>query len=843
MLKKLFKLVERILIILSVALFIIGYLTGRFNTILCGLCCIFISNVIYALLDWKQHLIFLFFHFTFFTFLLSRPVISMFRGNEWWYFSVSAVLFALNAIFVSLIALRIGSKLMKKKHCEIVKNNEQNDLFIESFQAVALILFYITMAMFLVAEFEKVAFMSGRGYEEYYISFQSSLPSFVLTIGDMMKYALCMFLTTMPSKKKAIVPLGIYFISAIPSLIIGIRNPIVLNAIFIVIYYLIRDILEDEKKWFGKTERIAIVAVLPIALIFLSAYNYIRDGVTVEMTAFESIIDLFYKQGVSFDVLCIGYEAIPDLPDVIDKNYTFGGIIDYITRGNIAQTFFGAAPLGNQNSEIVATYSNSFAHSMSYVAHPQYLSGHGWGSSYLLETFADWGYVGITLFSVALGVLMTILPLLLRRGILFGTISLMILTRIFFVPRAEATGWITFLVTLQFWVAFVFCVLCAFILMNSKLLKRKEDDSMVRKFGLEEILYCAKRYIALILVVIIAFGTVGFVSAQIGNDGSSSEAFIKNEFSSSKSYSITSKKDAVSYNKEKTDVSVFNIAESLKSDFAKQYIFENLLNKYSKQEIILYTGVEVEEEDLNYTVLNEVVKANVLTNSTIANFFAVTANAEFSKSIAELMDEYFKNVLLERFSNIEAYTYLGGTDVQILDDVDNGLIPQKTPAKRAIVFAIIGVVLSALFVLIKTFLTPTIASKSDYEEYGVPVIFDKAEYKSQYVKFAVDKLILNIQDAEYKKIAVLSDINSSNFAKAKDKYSRAIAGNEFIKNNEITFLDAKGILKDFQSFDDIKSCDAVILFERKGETYHKDYKNKILQLNNYGIKMVGTLLV
>ncbi len=843
MLKKFLKLTEHILIILSVALFTIGYLTGRFNTVLCGVCCIFISNVIYGLLDWKQHLIFLFFHFTFFTFLLSRPVISMFRGNEWWYFSVSAVLFALNAMFISLIALRIGSKLMKRKHCEIVKRNEQNDRFIESFQTVTLVFFYITMAMFLVAELEKLAFMSGRGYEEYYISFKSSLPSFVLTIGDMMKYALCMFLATMPSKKKAIVPLGIYLISAIPSLIIGIRNPIVLNAIFIVVYYLIRDILEDNKKWFGKTERIIVVAVLPIALIFLSAYNYIRDGVTVEMTAFESIVDLFYKQGVSFDVLCMGYEAIPNLPDVIDKNYTFGGIIDYITRGNIAQMFFGAVPLGNQNSEIVATYSNSFAHSMSYVAHPEYLSGHGWGSSYLLETFADWGYVGITLFSVGLGVLMTILPLLLRRGIFFGTISLIALTKIFFVPRAEATGWITFLVTLQFWVAFVFCAVCAFILMNSKLFKRKEDGSMVRKFGLEEILYCAKRYIALILVVVIALGAVGFASANIGNDEIPSETFAKSEFSSSKSYSITSKKDAVNYNEEKTDVSTFNIVESLKSDFAKQYIFENLLNKYSKQEIILYTGVGVEEENLNYTVLNEVVNANVLTNSTIANFFAVTTNADFSKSIVELMDEYFKNVLLERFSNIEAYTYLGGTDVQIVDNVDNGLIQHKTPIKSAIIFAIIGVVLSALFVLIKTFLTPTIATKRDYEEYGVPVIFDKAEYKSQHVKFAVDKLIFNIQEEGYKKIAVVSDINSSNFAKAKDKYARAIAESEFIKNNEITFLDARGILKEFQSFEDIKSCDAVVLFERKGETYHSDYKNKILQLNNYGIKIVGTMII
>ena len=34
---------------------------------------------------------------------------------------------------------------------------------------------------------------------------------------------------------------------------------------------------------------------------------------------------------------------------------------------------------------------------------------------------------------------------------------LMSLTSIFFIPRAEATGWLTFIVTLQFWLCMAIC--------------------------------------------------------------------------------------------------------------------------------------------------------------------------------------------------------------------------------------------------------------------------------------------------------------------------------------------------------------------------------------------------
>ncbi len=473
------------LIPVSLGLFAIGYLLGGFNIMLIGVLALWLCNVCFAAYDYKNQLFFLVLHAMLLVFLISRPMISMFRGDLWWYFDDETVQFALNALVLSMLMLRVGAeftarRLEARQPFPTVTSAIATDKtgFMYSLQTVSLLFFAVTMAFYLLSGAEKLLFMQGRDYAEFYISFESSLPSVFHLLASMMKYSLCVFLATMPEKKKAFIPLAVFVMSALPSLIIGIRNEIVLNCVFVIEYYLLRDILSDREKWLGNTERLAIILVIPFALVFLSAYNYLRQGETVDMSVGESIVDLFYKQGVSFDVLCMGYDAMPDLPDVVPKNYTFGELIDYITRGSIGQRIFDSVSLGSSNSVEMAVYGNSFAHSMSYVAHPEYLQGHGWGSSYLLETFADWGYGGIAVYSLLLGGFCVRMVRWLKTNVLVRTIILVAATSFAFIPRAEATGWLTFVVYLQFWIAVLFCVFMAQILTI-----RSSDGSLKNSCG------------------------------------------------------------------------------------------------------------------------------------------------------------------------------------------------------------------------------------------------------------------------------------------------------------------------------------------------------------------------
>lgn len=430
------------------------------------------SNVLYSFEKIKQRIIFLFFHGVLFIFLISRPFISMIRGNKWWKFESSAVVFSLVSLFLTLVFLLFGSVIadviQKNKKDKIIKlshnHSSYDQEFIHYLQMTSFLMFCVAITCFLVAGGEKLLFMRGREYEEYYVEFSSRLPYLFTTFANMTPYFLCIFLATMPRKRLAVFALAFYVISAVPYLIIGMRNPIVLNVIFVLVYYFIRDIIGDKDKWLGRFEKISIVLLAPIALIFLGALNYIRAGSnSISMGYIDLIIDFIYKQGVSFDVLCIGYSTIPKIIYTGFKNYTFGTFIDYFAHGNIAQILFGAISLGSGNNINAALYSNSFAHRMSYASRGQeYLQGHGWGSSYILETYADFGYVGIIVFSIAIGMLLTyIIPLIKKKNWLLSTIMLMILTNIFFLPRDSAMAFLSFIVTMQFILPVVFCYVVA----------------------------------------------------------------------------------------------------------------------------------------------------------------------------------------------------------------------------------------------------------------------------------------------------------------------------------------------------------------------------------------------
>ncbi len=477
------KVFRYILFMLSFVLFFMGKFYS-YNIMLCGVIALWIHNIIYSLEQKKLRMFFLVFNLVVFFFLIGRPTISMIQGNTWWYYSFESVHFALNSLMLTLICLFIGeyfceNMIINRRGIELKKTVIFRSDFIFTLRNISLILFYFSCLFMFIIEVEKVLYMRGKDYLEFYTSFKTNLPYVIIAVGSMYKYFLCIFLSTWPKKSTAFFALMIYVFLAVPDLLIGIRNPVVLNAIFVLLYYFIRDVIEDKEKWLGFLEKFLITLLTPIAVIILGAYNYIRDsegGSKVTKNIFELVVDFIYKQGVSFEVLCIGYESIPKIKYTGFTNYTFGGIIDYFKYSKIARILWGGMSLGEGNNLNKALYSNSFAHRMSYVARGQeYLDGHGWGSSYILETFADFGYVGIIIFSILMGAFLASVIYILRKGNIGFIFILVSLTNMYFCPRDAALGWINFILYLQFWVPFLVCYILA------KLCTKKYDYNDLRR--------------------------------------------------------------------------------------------------------------------------------------------------------------------------------------------------------------------------------------------------------------------------------------------------------------------------------------------------------------------------
>lgn len=452
------------------ALFIIGFKTAHIELMLWGVFSLWLNNMIYAMKNIRERVVLFLFHISFFTFLLSRGIISFIKYGEWWKNSSQAIdnyYFAFCAIALSLVgiftgALILNNILLRKQE---IKQEEAKDY--KCLQIASLIIFGVSAFFFGIQEAEKLIYMAGKGYVEYYSSFQQTLPGVVYSLASFMKYSLCVFLATKPKKKQAFIPLALFEISAIPDLIIGVRNPIILNTLFILSYYVIRDYHNIKEKWIGKFEKIILGIGIPIGIIFMDLYASIRSHLSItEKKVFHSLLDFFYGQGVTFDIIVRGYGWRNNLPERPFRNYTFGGFIDYIVHGRIGQKIFGTTALPSANCYDNGTLSNNLAHNLAYTMDQEnYLSGRGWGSSYLLENYIDFGYFGVLLLSIILGIILIFLVKGYSRYTIISVICLVSIMNIYFIPRAEATGWLSFVITFQFWACIIGCYI------GSKILK------------------------------------------------------------------------------------------------------------------------------------------------------------------------------------------------------------------------------------------------------------------------------------------------------------------------------------------------------------------------------------
>ncbi len=488
------------MILISALGFCAGLWTNAYNIALGFLLLLYLEALIFYCEKIRRRCIQLIFHIVTWVFLISRPTISMLRGKSWWYFNDSSIHFALTALFLTLLLMQLGTIFAEWRlasHDMYRNEHQQSDIRLireaqpinHNLRVISAIAFCATMFFSLLVGLEKISFASMHSYTDYYTEYSSSLPYAFITLAGMMPYMICIYLSTMPKKKRAFIALAVYVVSTVPMLIVGARGDTVLAVIFAFVYYVIRDYLDGTRYWIGRKERIAIAICLPLALLTLGLLNYMRDGAGYSGNVLSLIVDFFFKQGVSFDVLCMGYAAIPFLPSTVSKVYTFGGILDYFEYNNFAQKFFGAISLGTGNSVTMATYSNSFAHSMSYVAHSGYLSGHGYGSSYLLETYADFGYVGLALFSFLLAVAMACMIPIIKRSRFGSVIVLCGIMSLFLVPRAGATDWLNFLVYKRFWLCVLVCYIPACMMQKTykfryRTNKRRESvDGRVSKWS------------------------------------------------------------------------------------------------------------------------------------------------------------------------------------------------------------------------------------------------------------------------------------------------------------------------------------------------------------------------
>lgn len=461
------------IVTLSLFLFLFSYRTSNFDLMIVS-CYVFLIGSLIKFRN-KNALLYIFFG-SFFIFLINRSFIDIINGYEWisrW--NSLDLRLGLSILYGSLVSIYYGyfyiyknknryRKLNKDKIKSFIKFKETN---ISVILLLLLFVFIVSFVALIYVELDKFIYMQGKVYEEYYLSYVPTYNGVVKYISDMYFYLLCLLLSFKVTKRFAFILLFSNILTTIPVLLIGQRGAFITALLFAFIYYMVQTITGSKQKWFTKYEISLIVIAVPFLIILMLFINEFRSGRVFDFSGlFSGVIDFFHKQGVSFDAVMNGVKYREKIFTLApNKNFMFGEIIEYFKYNPISLKIFGTTPLPSGNNAIRALRGNSYAHILSYLAHHSYLKGYGFGTSYVLEVFQTYGFVGLVIVNMLLGVLLRELPQLFSKNQILRYISIIMMYYIFYLPRQPFSDLIFFMIKPGFWLV-NFYLICIYLIIK-----------------------------------------------------------------------------------------------------------------------------------------------------------------------------------------------------------------------------------------------------------------------------------------------------------------------------------------------------------------------------------------
>lgn len=428
-----------------------------------GVLLVFLASIFYCLDDFYDRIVYFAFMMCFFTFLLGRTISYMLLGKEDNYGFSDAIIGHTNlCLTIALVSLLIGYVIAKKgtrrKGKKLDDNIDDDAIYhsikYQNMRLVSKVFFYATLPFDLLVGFEKFIFVQTMGYAQFYVSYRSRFPYVFVKLGDASIVAFYLFLATFPEKKESIVPVLLFIVHAIVSLGSGKRAMFIVPLTLLIIYFAMRNSINSgESPWITKKHFRVLLALLPFLLIAMFAYNTSRfsteeTAVSDDASFVEKIAGFFENTGFSVNVISFEKYYEDRIPD---KLYSIGDTIDYLRENILTQAFFDFPVYQTQTVE-KALYGNNFSQTITYLrSEKYYLSGRGYGSSYIAEAYHDFGYMGIVIWSVIYSFVLARMYDFRNKGFAYVTIWLSALHFLLIAPRNMASTFISEIININSW--------------------------------------------------------------------------------------------------------------------------------------------------------------------------------------------------------------------------------------------------------------------------------------------------------------------------------------------------------------------------------------------------------
>lgn len=388
----------------------------------------------FSLVCFRKRLGLFFFTLSLVLFLIARPIIDILMGFSQYkpmHYTTSSALIANRMIGVSLLAILIGQLIYENWFERLEKEATRfypDDRKRRVIHVLVLVVGVFSFLSLGLTIHEKLIFRINNNYPALYSDFQSSLPFLVRGFAAITVPVLILIVLTSCKKRVAYGAILIYIGLNVYLMLTGVRADFTKAFIFLVFVLLQRELLPRiSRRHVGRLIVVSfVIAILLIAVFFYvdeSRLDYRRTNY------FFMPAQLLYDQSISYMTLNRGQE-LAQMPLYQDKHYTFGPFSDY----------FGAARNIQHYTKEFVEKGDSLAADIAYHLYGENaFRGYGLGSSYIMELFHDFGYLGIAVYSVLLGALLASLAQISWKNLIIDTLKLRILLEIFYIPRAPAT--------------------------------------------------------------------------------------------------------------------------------------------------------------------------------------------------------------------------------------------------------------------------------------------------------------------------------------------------------------------------------------------------------------------
>lgn len=353
------------------------------------------------------------------------------------------------SLFFVYLSYRLVSPTFIRREMAIEQRGMETikkDPLIPVLRQLSAIILYISSIPFFYSLVNTILNVRRYGYLNSFTNNADNIPSAIARLSMFFIPSFAVFLATLPNKKQMKAPMIVYGIYMVSSLFTGRRNTIVTEALMLIVYFVLRDSLLPKEKRTLKKKTVIGGGVFGLAAVyFLQMVALIRAGMSsAGHGILDTLVGFVNSQGASFRVIIQTVNNINLFNHTVSYQYLFYPFELFAHNNLIVRTLFGLNPIVEvQNSSFVKTTHN-FAHVLTYMVDPsRYLSGGGFGTSYIAEAYVAFGVVGVIMISIMFGIIFRYFASMITRSWPVLACSLIAVKELVYVPRNFAFLWVS----------------------------------------------------------------------------------------------------------------------------------------------------------------------------------------------------------------------------------------------------------------------------------------------------------------------------------------------------------------------------------------------------------------